>query len=548
MQLDYIPHTHAYVLKIPRAEGERVRKIMNEHGFDFSRTASTSETAVLMTEEPHAALAFYEIGTPAAQNNLGYMWRQFQSSKALTSNSRYLTPPDQELWPFQTCALDYALARNNALLGQEMGLGKTAAAIVYANEVCRDNPRSRPPRVLVICPANLRRQWEMRIRQWSTFHNPYAIYRIDNARQGVHPSAAWTIVSYDLARIPAVWWALAQGEYDVLIIDEAHYLKNIEAKRTRTVFGGGLDPVADSLASRSRHVLALTGTPLNNRPREAYVLARHLMWDSIDWLSEDAFKHRFNPSNLIIHPISGKRFVDERAGRAGELQARMRCNFMTRHLKREVMTQLQMPEYDLIYVDETRAVKQAIAAEALLDIDPDDIDTGNFELLGHIAEARRIMGEAMAPQIADHIDMLIDGGEEKIVLFYWHKSVGTILEERLNKHGVARIDGGTSSAKRELIKDRFLTDPRCQVLLGNLQAMGAGTDGLQDVAWHVLLAEPDWVPANNEQAIARLDRGGQRNKVHADLFVAPGSVTERILTSSLRKSSVIFNTLDAVYV
>ena len=75
--------------------------------------------------------------------------------------------------------------------------------------------------------------------------------------------------------------------------------------------------------------------------------------------------------------------------------------------------------------------------------------------------------------------------------------------------------------------------------------MGVGTDGLQHVCNHAIIAEPDWVPGNNQQAFDRLDRGGQKRQVLGDIFVAPNSFAEKILASALRKGKVINSVLDA---
>jgi SNF2 family DNA or RNA helicase len=81
-------------------------------------------------------------------------------------------------------------------------------------------------------------------------------------------------------------------------------------------------------------------------------------------------------------------------------------------------------------------------------------------------------------------------------------------------------------------------------IIGNVLSLGTGTDGLQDVCSHALLAEADWTHGNNVQCFDRLDRGGQRAQVQGDIFVAPGSIAEKVLASALRKAQVTFKALD----
>lgn len=544
MILDYNPATAAYILRVPRSNGELVQSLMREHGMDFSTSASTAGDAVLFTKEPYCAASFGQYATPYARAQLHGIITEIESSWQADSQAHIRCPTDKELWPFQKADIAYALRRKNTLVGDQPGLGKTPIAICFANEI-------NAKRVLVICPANIRLQWVKRIREWTTMRWPFHVHPILNGRHGVHPTAEWTVVSYDLARTEAIGKALAKGTYDLLILDEAHYLKTPDSHRTRAVFGGGRDRAFDPIAGRCGSILALTGTPLPNRPREAYTLARSLCWDAIDWQSEDDFKERFNPSMRREHidkETGQKKFyIDERSGRHGELQNRLRANFMVRHLKRDVMPQLKMPIYDIISLEETQAVKLALEAESLLDINPDDLEGADAEVLGHIAVVRRQMGIALAPQVADYVSMLLDGGEEKLVLFGWHIEVLNILQERLHKYGLVRIDGRTSAVKKQKLVDRFINEPGIQICLGNIQSMGTGTDGLQLVSCHALIAEPDWTPGNNIQAFDRLDRGGQARTVQGDIFVAPGSFAERILASALRKNQTIHKALDRQY-
>lgn len=547
MRLDFNPVNGLFALYVPR-RGAPIDPdtLMREYGLDFSVAASTYKEAVLFTPQPYAAASFAQYATPAALEKLDWIVREIEASRAPSSGRHFDVPPDRDLWAYQKADLEYMLRRERTMDADEPGLGKTPTSIVYANEI-------QARQVLVICPAAIRFQWLRRIQEWSTMGVTYRVpnllmYAVVNGRDGIHPDAAWTVVSYDLARKPGILAALRKIEFDLLIVDEAHYLKSIGSRRSRAVYGGGDDPLyQEALADCAKRMLLLTGTPLPNRPREAYVHARHLDHASIDWLSEERFNDRFNPiaqREVVRKDGSLAVITDERSGRHAELQNRMRAHFMCRHLKREVLTDLKYPLYDLVRVEETAAVRAALKAESLLGIDPDHLEGATADVLGHIAEARRLMGEAMAPQVADYVAMCLDGGEDKITLFYWHISVGHILQERLAKYGVCRVDGSTPPAVRHGRVHEFRTNPKKRVMMGNVLSLGTGTDGLQDVCWHGVIAEPDWVPGNNVQCFDRLDRGGQRNLVHGDICVAPGSLAERVLASALRKLHVTHSALD----
>lgn len=548
MQLDFYANTGAYTLKVPRASGVQIKDLMREHGLDFSSRMSTSNAACLFTHEPYAAASFGALATPAALEKLQPLLKEIEASQALTSGAHIKVPADKELWDFQKASVNYALQRNYTLIADQPGLGKTPIAIAYANEI-------GARRVLCIVPANIRGQWERRIREWSTMRWPYSVYTIYHGRNGVHPTANWTVISYDLARNPAIRAALARGTYDLLIIDEAHMLKTTGTKRTQAVFGHTIKPDFEYLAPRCGAIMALTGTPLPNRPREAYVLARNLCWDSIDFASEDTFRERFNPSitmegeryNAETKAMESYTYVDERSGRHAELQNRLRVGFMARHLKRVVMPQLKMPIFDIIQVTETGVVKRALAAEKMLDINPDTLQGADMAIDGTFAIVRQQMGIAIAPQVVEWVEQLLDGGEEKIVLAGWHHKVLDIYCAGLEKYGIVRIDGNVNPKQKERLVKQFQDDPNIRVCIGNSQSMGVGTDGLQTVCNHILVGEPSPVPADNEQLVDRLDRGGQDMTVQAEFFVAPNSIMERILASSLTKLQVTHAALDKTF-
>lgn len=533
MILDYVEKTNRFVLRVPRKH-ELVNEIVKEHGLDFSTTASTMDEAVLIPRNPYAALTYSDAATPAASRQLGPLLPELAASRSLGSSTRYpvgagAVEAGHDLYPFQRAGLDYVLRRSHALIGDFPGLGKTPMGIVAANAM-------RAKRVVVICPANIRLQWARQIRLWSTMEGRFLVYPICRGADGVHPKAEWTVVSYDLVGSESIGSQLARIRPDLVILDEAHYLKTPTTRRTRSIFG------ERGLAHNSGAVLALTGTPLPNRPKECFTLSQGLCWEAIDYMSEDAFTSRFNPS-VVKEGKNGGRYVIEKTGRLLELQNRLRANFMVRRQKREVLTQLPAISHEIAYVDETDGVRKALEAERLLDINPEDLSGCSMEQRGHIATVRRMMGVAKAPLAADYAADILEGGEDKLVVFGWHIEVLDILQKKLAKYGVCRVDGSTSARGRQQAVDDFVTG-KPRIFLGNLQSIGVGVDGLQKVCSRGLFAECSWTPSDNDQGVGRLERIGQSNGILFEYLVAPGSLDERVLQSSLRKLRDIDTTLD----
>jgi SWI/SNF-related matrix-associated actin-dependent regulator 1 of chromatin subfamily A len=532
--LDYNPAQGAFIWRVHKDDHEGLA-LARDIALDYSKPASGQDVHVFFTHEPYAALPLYRHGTPAAQDELAGLWQDYEQSWRLAGSGRNLAcRPDLEYHPFQAAGIEYAIDRPHAIIGDQPGLGKTIQAIGIANE-------AQMNKVLVVCPASVRLQWQREIGKWSVMRNrsdprraPYtkAILR---GRDGVDPAAQWTIISYDLIRDPTIRENLAKMQFDMLVLDEVHYLKTVDARRTKAVFGDG------GLAERAEKIVGLSGTPLPNRPRECYTAVRNMCWEAIDFASEDSFRARFNPSMRLEGGA-----VFERVGRLPELQARLRCNLMIRRKKLDVLPQLPKVVYEVLPVQETSAIKKAIQAENLLGIDPKALvsGSGNLGFDGAISTVRREMGEAMAPRIAEHVSVLMDSGLDKLLLFCWHHSVLNYLEDRLRSWGVTRVDGRTSPTGKARAVRSFQENPRTRIFLANMLAAGTGTDGLQKVCNHIVVGEASWVPGENEQAVDRLWRMEQKNGVLAQFLVAPKSVGEYILLTAVNKVQNTDRALD----
>lgn len=527
-----------FILRVPSTQKKEIANLMAYRGLTFSTSASSRAEAVLWATNPYALADLAETDNKA----LAPYKREIELSRALDGKGTRRLPPGKELWDYQKATLDYLLARKGGIDGDQPGLGKTPTAIAYCNE-------REAQRILVICPASVRIQWGKRIEEWSTIPRVHVSVML-KVKDGIHPTAHYQIISYDAARNPAIIRAISKYKWDVLICDEAHKMKNIDALTTRAILGNSRgeyqhgEHKVKAIAAHCRESLALTGTLLLNRPSECYNLIRYFDHEAIDFMSEEAFKDRYN-KQADMKTIEGKRFKLESTSLELELQNRLRVHVLARHEKKDVMTFMKPPRYSIVTCEENGAVRGALDVEGMLGLSVDEIQTTkDFEILGHIAEARRLMGIALAPQIIDYAIDFLEGSDEKLAIFGWHLDVLTLLEQGLSKFGTVRIDGSKSPNARQKAVDDFIEKENIRVFIGNIQAAGTGLDGLQTVCSRCYLAEPDWVPAQNEQAVSRLDRIGQENLVSAEIFVAPGSISEKILVKALEKMNVIHRVLD----
>ena len=527
-----------FILHVPSAQKKQVANLMSYRGLTFSTSASSREEAVLWSTNPYSLA---DLADPTCPKLAAYK-RQIELSRALDGIGTRRLPPGKELWDYQKATLDYLLSRGGGINGDQPGLGKTPTSIAYANE-------REFQRILVIVPASVRLQWGDRIREWSTIPRCHVSVML-KVKDGIHPTAHYQVISYDAARNPAIIRAISKYKWQLLICDEAHKMKNIDALTTRAILGNSRgeyqhgDEKMKAIAHYCEERLALTGTLLLNRPSECYNLIRFFDHEAIDFMSEEKFKERYN-RQADMKTIEGKRFKLESTSLELELQNRLRVNVMARHEKKDVLKFMKPPRYAIVKCEADGAVRGALDAEGMLGLSIDEIQTTkDFEILGHIAEARRLMGVALAPQIVDYAIDFLEGSDEKLAIFGWHLEVLSIFEEQLSRYGTVRIDGSKSPRAREKAVDDFVNRPNVRVFIGNIQAAGTGLDGLQQVCSRCYLAEPDWVPAQNEQAVSRLDRIGQENLVTAEIFVAPGSISEKILVKALEKMNVIHRVLD----
>ena len=527
-----------FILHVPKARKQDVAALMAFRGLTFSTSASSREEAVLWTSNPYALADLANGECP----QLDPYKKEIDLSRALNGKGTKRLPPGVELWDYQRATLDYLLERKGGINGDQPGLGKTITSIAYCNE-------REAQRILVIVPASVRIQWGEQIKKFSTIPNVKVSVML-KVKDGIHPTAHYQVISYDAARNPAIIKAISKYDWDVLICDECHKMKNAAAITTRAILGNSKgefhhgDHKMKAVSQYCREQLALTGTLLLNRPSECYVLFRHFDHQAIDFASEEKFKEKYN-RQADMRTIEGKRFKLESTSLEHELQNRLRVNIMTRHEKRDVLTFMKPPRYSIVKCEENSTVREALDAEGMLGLSIEDIQTTrDFEILGHIAEARRIMGTALAPQIAEYASDFLEGSDEKLVIFAWHLDVLDIFEEKLARFGVVRVDGKKSPLARQKAVDDFIENDKVRIFIGNIQAAGTGLDGLQKVCSRCFLAEPDWVPAQNEQAVSRLDRFGQENPVSAEIFVAPGSISEKILVKALEKLNVIHRVLD----
>jgi SWI/SNF-related matrix-associated actin-dependent regulator 1 of chromatin subfamily A len=407
-----------------------------------------------------------------------------------------------------------------ALIGDEMGLGKTIQALAYLQL----HKKKRP--VLIVVPSNMKTKWMREALKWLSV--PGEIQILKGKKPNVPIIGDIVIVNYDILYD----WKkiLNQVRFQVMITDECHYYKENAAKRTKAV---------KFIAKKIPHFIALSGTPIDNRPKEIY--------------------NAVNIINPMIFPNFmefGKKFCNGKhngygwdfngASNIPELHQILTSSVMIRRKKKDVLKDLpdKTYSYNPLEIDNRKDYTQAVS-----------------DFIGYIREtkgdrmARRAAGAEtlskieMLKQLAVHgklkhtiewVKDFLESGE-KLVVFAWHTNIIKALNEAFPDISVV-VDGHTANKDKEM--DKFQTDPECKLFIGQMKAAGIGIE--LTAASHVAIVELPWTPGTLDQAIDRLHRIGQEFAVTVYYLLAQDTIEETIAHLIDKKRNIVSQALDGV--
>ena len=454
---------------------------------------------------------------PDLQASLAKESGKLQASSAMSRSSdaevNIPVPDGLDYYGFQKAGIAYALGRPNTLFGDEMGIGKTIQAIGVINAT------PEMSRVLVICPASLRLNWKKELERWLVRPLSIGVAIGDNL-----PDADIVVINYDILGRHAE--ALTSHHWDIAIIDEAHYLKNSKTKRFKAV---------QAVVTDIPRMLALTGTPIPNRPVEGFPI--------FNLLAPEVFKKFTTYAFRYCNPYRGRFGWDfTGASNLGDLQATLRETIMVRRLKTDVLTELP-PKVRQIITLPANGMASAVKAEAktlakwedVLGLDQPKI---SFE---EISQARHETAIAKAPYVADHVKEIL-AESAKVVVMAHHHDVIDALADALAEYNPVTLTGRDNITQRDAAVTTFQNDPDTRVFIGSIQAAGVGITLTS--ASTVVFAELDWVPGNVSQAEDRLHRIGQKDSVLVQHLVVDGTLDARMAGILISKQKILDQALD----
>lgn len=378
-----------------------------------------------------------------------------------------------------------------AYLADDMGLGKTRTLL----QTIRLLDARRP---VVICPAIVRSHWTREA----------ALLEIPNLH----------VMSYEGA-VNGGTLLQTQLDADLVISDEAHYCKSMEALRTRRVFGTG-----GYVRGRGcKHFLAASGTPMPKNPLE--------LWAILSCFPSVCAEHKLTNRRVFMDRFCAVRLLHLRGRRIEKVLPELRneaefhellSKLMLRRTANDVGLDVPSLDYPLLSLD-----LNLPDAPASYTGDPASpgVETVKW---------RHDVGDAKAPIVAAMLADQLRGGTDKVVVFAHHRSVLAVLRSTLREFGIAYIDGDTPPGHRDEAIHAFQREPDTRVFIGQNQACMTGIT--LTAASRAVLVEPDWTAANNRQLGRRIARIGQTAAhCQAHMVVAAGTLDEAIMRLNQRE-------------
>ena len=382
---------------------------------------------------------------------------------------------------YQAFGARFALAQRRVVIGDEMGLGKTVQAIAMIAHLMSQGARH----ALVVCPASVLAGWVREVSAHSTLavHLLHGPDREEAARRWREQGGVG-VVSY-----PGLWWhARDIGTPDVLVVDEAHYVKNPQTNRARAV---------ERLAAQVPDVLFLSGTVMENRVQEFGNLVSYLQPALARELHETA---------------AALRVADADAFRRAVAPVYLRRN--AEDVLEELPELVQVEEWEEFKEADGAAYRRAVASSSFMGM-------------------RRAAFAVERPGQSSKVERLVEivseavDNQRKVVVFSFFRDVIDTVVRALGDMAIGPLTGSVPPAQRQRIIDAFTASGRALALVCQIDVGGVGIN-LQ-AASIVILCEPQTKPTTEAQAIARAHRMGQVETVQVHRLLVVDTVDEHLM-------------------
>lgn len=424
------------------------------------------------------------------------------------------------LFPYQKDGVAFIESRNGrALLGDEMGLGKTIQALAWLEL----HPEKRP--AIIVCPAHLKINWAREAEAGLSKPN----VEILQGKTPYQVKKDIVIINYDIL---STWVEeLQKLNPQVLVFDEGHYIKSNKAQRTKAV---------KKLAKKIPHVIALSGTPIVNRPMES--------WNILQVINKTIFPNYMEFARTYCdakHNGFGWDFSG--ASNKEKLHQILTDTVMIRRKKADVLPELPDKLFSFIPMEMDNE-KEYFKAEMnfirfLKDTKGEEAaqKAGQAEHLVKIEALKQLAVKGKMKQAIQWIRDFLETNGNKLVVFAVHKVVVDALMEEFKDIAV-KVDGSLSGTQRDELVQAFQNNPDVKLFVGNIQAAGTGLT--LTAASAVAFLELPWTPGELVQAEDRCHRIGQKDTVNIYYLLADNTIEADIAILLDEKKKVLEAILD----
>jgi SWI/SNF-related matrix-associated actin-dependent regulator 1 of chromatin subfamily A len=385
-------------------------------------------------------------------------------------------------------AIQKLVENKKFILADDMGLGKTTSTIIAALE-------SGSKKVLIICPATLKINWKREIENYSD----KSVYIAEGKNFSTEHD--FVIINYDI--IKNFHDTKKKGEsqildanFDLVVVDEAHYIKNATAQRTKLI---------NDIVKKVDRIWLLTGTPMTSRPIDYFNLlslidspvAKNWMAYAIRYCQG----YQFNVGGRKVWNVMGASNLEELRDRT--------LGLTLRRLKEDV---LDLP--DKIITPVYLRLKSKLYEEVMGDYynwyegNPEESKSLTVQFT-KLTKVRQIIADEKIAQTIELAENIIEQNKKVIIFCNFTDSLNKIVEH-FGKAAV-KVDGSMSKHERQHSVDSFQESDKIKVFVGNIKAAGVGLT--LTAAEAVIMNDLSFLPSDHAQAEDRAYRYGQKNNV-----------------------------------
>jgi SNF2 family DNA or RNA helicase len=385
-------------------------------------------------------------------------------------------------------AIEKLAGSKRFILADDMGLGKTTSTIIAALE-------TGAKKILIVCPASLKINWQREIENYSD----RSVYISEGKNFSIEHD--FVIVNYDILKNfydlkDKDNSLITQGNFDLIILDEAHYVSNGQAARTKLV---------NSFSKKCERVWLLTGTPMTNRPMNYFNLLSLIESPvSQNWMAyaiRYCQGYQFTAGTRKIWNVTGASNLEELRDRTSRQ--------VLRRLKTEV---LDLPEKIItpVYLRLKSKLYEGLMGEYYdwYNKNPDE-STSLTVQFSKLMKVRQVIAEEKIKDTIELAENILEQ-DKKVIIFTNFTETLNRIADHFGKQAV-KLDGSTSKPQRQYAVDQFQDNEKIKVFVGNVKAAGVGIT--LTAAEAVIINDLSFVPGDLAQAEDRAYRYGQKNSV-----------------------------------